>query len=105
MLSTPIAQYQVGIHSFVIAELACRSLPNRKKTLTCLDQLIALPVVREADVRMIIGARSLRAKGIDLTDAPLIASSLATPGTQPVDHRDGHLRRVADSIGIRAQLP
>ena len=88
----------------MIAELACRSLPNRKKTLTCLDQLIALPVVREADVRMMIEARSLWAKGIDLTDAPVIASSQAPPGTQPWTI-DGPLRRVADSIGIRAELP
>ena len=35
-----------------------------------------------ADVRQMIEARNLAAKGIGLTDAHLIASCLATPGTQ-----------------------
>jgi predicted nucleic acid-binding protein len=95
---------QLCIHPFVIAELACGSLPDRKKTLTYLDKLTALPVVRLADVRVMIEARGLWAKGIGLTDAQLIASCLATPGTR-IWTLDGPLGRVAESVGVLAKLP
>jgi predicted nucleic acid-binding protein len=47
-----------------------------------LDRLSPLRTVRLADVRHMIEARNLSAKGIGLTDAHLIASCLATSGTQ-----------------------
>ena len=95
---------QLCIHPFVVAELACGSLPDRQRSLAWLDQLNALPVVRLADVRVMIEARSLWAKGIGLTDAQLIASCLATPGVQ-VWTVDKALGKVAESLGIRATLP
>ncbi len=98
-----IASDQLCIHPFVAAELACGSLPDRQSTLTYLDQLTVLPIVRLADVRVMIEARSLWAKGIGLTDAHLIASCLATPGAQ-IWTIDGPLERVAHSVGIRAAI-
>ena len=62
------------IHPFVVAELACGTLPDRQKTLTYFDQLAALPTVRLADVRFMMEARGLWSKGIGLKDAQLIAS-------------------------------
>jgi predicted nucleic acid-binding protein len=94
---------QLSIHPFVVAELACGSLPDRQKTLTWLDQLIALPIVRLADVRVMIEARGLWSKRIGLTDAQLLASCLATPGTQ-IWTIDAALGKVAESIGIRAEV-
>ena len=99
-----IANDQLCIHPFVTAELACGFLPDRQRTLTYLDQLAALPIVRLADVRVMIEARGLWSKGIGLTDAQLIASCLATPGTQ-IWTTDKALGRVAGSLGIRAKLP
>jgi predicted nucleic acid-binding protein len=95
---------QLCIHPFVIAELACGSLPNRRKTLTYLDQLTALPVIPLADVRATIEARGLWSKGVGLTDAQLIASTLATPGVE-IWTVDAALGRVAESLGFRANLP
>ena len=103
-LSSLIANDQLCTHPFVVAELACGTLPSRKKTLAYLDQLISLPIVRLDDVRIMIEARGLWGKGIGLTDAQLTASCLATPGTQ-LWTTDGPLGRVADSLGIRAVLP
>jgi predicted nucleic acid-binding protein len=103
-LGNLIANDQLCIHPFVIAELACGSLPDRPKTLTYLDQLTTLPVVRLADLRIMIEARGLWAKGIGLTDPQLIASCLATPGTH-IWTIDGPLGRMAESLGIRAKLP
>lgn len=94
---------QLCIHPFVIAELACGSLPERQKTLTYLDQLTALPVMRLDDVRRMIEARGLWVKGIGLTDAELIASCLAMPGTR-IWTTDKPLGRITESLGIRATI-
>ncbi len=94
---------QLCIHPFVIAELACGSLPDRQKTLTYLDQLTVLPIVRLAEVRAMIEARGLWAKGIGPIDAQLIASCLSKSGTQ-IWTIDRPLCRVTESIGICAKL-
>lgn len=99
-----VANDQLCIHPFVVAELACGTLPDRAQTLIYLDQLATLPIVHLADVRFMIEARGLWAKGIGLTDAQLIASCLATPGTQ-LWTIDGPLGKVTESLGIRARLP
>ena len=98
-----ITNDQLCIHPFVGAELACGTLPDRQKTLAYLDQLATLPIVRLADVRFMIEARGLWSKGIGLTDVQLIASCLATPGTQ-IWTIDRTLGRVTESLGIRARL-
>jgi predicted nucleic acid-binding protein len=103
-LNTLIVNDQLCTHPYVVAELACGYLPDRQKTLTFLDNLIALRSVRVADVRVMIEARSLASKGIGLTDAHLIASCLTTPGTQ-IWTLDAALGRVAESLGIRASTP
>lgn len=100
-LANLVASDQLCTHPFVVAELACGSLPDRRKTLVWLDQLIALPVVPVADVRIMVDARSLWAKGIGLTDAQLIASCLSTPGAH-IWTVDSSLGKVAESLGIRA---
>jgi predicted nucleic acid-binding protein len=103
-LGTLIANDQLCTHPCVVAELACGYLPDRQKTLTYLDNLIALRAVRLADVRVMIEARGLASKGIGLTDAHLIASCLAAPGTQ-IWTIDTALGRMTEAIGIRATNP
>jgi len=102
-LGNLVTSDQLCIHPFVVAELACGTLPQRQKTLDYLDQLTTLTIVNLADVRFMIEARSLWSKGIGLTDLHLIASCLATPGTQ-IWTIDGPLGRVTESLGIRAKL-
>jgi predicted nucleic acid-binding protein len=99
-----IASDQLGIHSHVVAELACGFLPDRKNTLHYLDGLNQIRPVSLADVRLMIEARGPASKGIGLTDAHLIASCLAVPGTH-VWTIDGALGRVAELLGIRAAIP
>ena len=103
-LDTLIANDQLCIHPFVIAELALGTLPERQKTLAYLDQLISIRTMRLEDVRHMIEARGLASKGIGLTDAHLIASCLATPGAQ-IWTLDGKLGKVAEFLSIRAILP
>lgn len=99
-----IANDQLCTHPFVVAELACGYLPNRQQTLLDLDKLFSLPTIRTADVRFMIEARNLASKGIGFIDAQLIASSLATPGTQ-IWTIDEPLGRITESLGIRATIP
>lgn len=102
-LSTLIENDQLCIHPFLVAELALGTLPERTKALAFFDRLVHLRPVRLADVRHMIETRGLASKGIGLTDAHLIASCLATPGTR-IWTLDGKLSRVAESLNILAHI-
>ena len=56
-LETLIVNDQLCIHPFVIAELALGTLPERRRTLAYLDQLISIRPVRLEDVGHMIEAR------------------------------------------------
>jgi len=103
-LNRLVENSQLCMHPCLVAELALGSLPDRRRTLEYLDRLHQIPVMRVGDVRHMIEARGLFAKGIGLTDAYLIASCLAVPGTQ-IWTRDKKLGKAADSLGIRARFP
>ncbi len=94
---------QVVMHPFLVAELALGSLHDRPSTLAKLDSMPHLRTVDLRDVRHMIETRALHAKGIGLTDAHLIASCLATPGTL-LWTTDTRLAKVAESLAIRANL-
>jgi hypothetical protein len=95
---------QVLMHPCIVAELALGSLRDRTKTLAELDAFLETRVARLDDVRQLIEARKLYAKGIGLTDAHLVASCLITPGTK-LWTRDSALREVAQTLGIHTGLP
>jgi predicted nucleic acid-binding protein len=94
---------QLVTHPCVVAELALGSLRNRRKTLADLDCLPQLIVVSIEDVRLMIEARRIYAKGIGLTDAHLLASCLATAGTK-LWTSDRRLGEISETLGIRADL-
>lgn len=95
---------QVVMHPFLVAELALGSLHNRQKTLSDLDNLPQIRVAELTEVRQMIEARSLYAKGIGLIDAHIVASCLLTPPTM-LWTSDMRLGNVAASLGIRATIP
>jgi len=97
-------QGQIVIHPFIIAELALGSLKDRAKTLALLDQLPQVRVARLSELRTMIEARGLYNLGIGLTDAHLIASVFIDAPTL-LWTRDMRLRKVADKLGIHANLP
>jgi hypothetical protein len=94
----------VAIHPFVVAELSLRSLRDRVKTLAWLDFLPHVRIAQIAEVRRMIELRSLHGKGIGLTDAHLIASCLIEPPTL-LWTQDQRLSKVAESLGIAADIP
>jgi predicted nucleic acid-binding protein len=95
---------QILMHPFIVAEIALGSLQNRRKRLGEMDAMLEVRVAQLNEVRHMVEAHALYAKGIGLTDAHLIASCLMTPGTQ-LWTRDGALRRVAGALGIVTNLP
>lgn len=95
---------QVVMHPYLVAELALGSLHNRPAILAKLDNMPMAKMVDLRDVRLMIETRALYAKGIGLTEAHLVASCLATPGTS-LWTSDVRLGNVAASFGVRANLP
>lgn len=94
---------QVAIHPFIIAELALGSLQQRTKTLALLDLLPQVRVAQMNEVRLTIEARSLYSRGIGLIDAHLIASIFINQSAL-LWTRDKQLRKVAEDLGIHADL-
>jgi predicted nucleic acid-binding protein len=102
-LRTLLEANRIVMHPCVVAELALGSLGDREVTLAKLDSMPMLRLADLRDVRRMIEARTLWAKGIGLTDAHLLASCLVTPGTQ-LWTADIRLGREAELLGIRATL-
>jgi predicted nucleic acid-binding protein len=94
---------QVAMHPFIAAEISLRSLRNRKERLEEMESLLEITVAQLSEVRHMIESHALYSRGIGLTDAHLLASCLITPGTQ-LWTRDAALRKVAESLGVMANL-
>jgi predicted nucleic acid-binding protein len=95
---------QIVIHPCIIAELALGSLKDRTKTLALLDLLPHVRVAQLREIRSLTETRRLYGLGIGLTDVHLIASVLINPPTL-LWTKDKPLRKVAESLGMRASLP
>ncbi|HET9425599.1 MAG TPA: type II toxin-antitoxin system VapC family toxin [Gemmatimonadaceae bacterium] len=73
---------EVLTHSFVIGELACGNIANRREIL---DLLAELPRAREAtheEVMAMVDRRRLMGRELGYVDAHLLAASLLTPETR-----------------------
>ena len=94
-----LANDQIIMHPFVVAELALGSLRSRTSTLHYLDSLPPARVAHLSEVRHMIEAHAIYSKGIGLIDAHLLASCLLPPGTQ-LWTRDAALETVAAALGV-----
>jgi len=97
-------QGRIVIHPLIVAELALGSLRDRARTLALLDLLPQVKVAQLHEVRLMIESRHLYSLGIGLIDAELIASALIDPPTL-LWTKDKPLRKVAEALGIHANLP
>ena len=102
-MRTHLAQGQIVIHPFIIAELALGSLRDRAKTLALLDHLPQVRVAQLSEVRLTIESRRLYNLGIGLADAHLIASVFLNPPTL-LWTGDKRLRNAAKGLGIHARM-
>jgi predicted nucleic acid-binding protein len=89
---------QVLGHPFVIGELACGNLANRREILGLLAALPAAPTAEHTDVLAFIEQAHLHGQGIGWIDAHLLASAVLAPA--PLWTADKRLRRVAGALRV-----
>lgn len=99
-----LAQGRIVIHPLIVAELALGSLRDRAKALALLDLLPQVKVAQLHEVRHMIESRRLYSLGVGLVDVQLIASIFINPPTL-LWTKDKPLRKVAEALGIHANLP
>jgi hypothetical protein len=89
---------QVLTHPFVIGELACGRIRNRREILRILATLPVATVARHDDVMTFVDGRRLAGRGIGWIDVHLLASAvLSHAGLLTLDRR---LARVAEAAGV-----
>ena len=67
-------------HPFVIGELACGNLRNRREVLALLGRLPSAPAATQAEALAFLERRRLMGRGIGFVDVHLLASAvLAAP--------------------------
>ncbi len=66
---------QVFRHDFVIGELACGNLKNRREIMHLLESLPPAPLLSQEEVLYFIERHSLMGTGIGFVDAHLLASA------------------------------
>jgi predicted nucleic acid-binding protein len=89
---------EVGTHPFVIGELACGNLRNRKEILTLLSSLPSVHIASQAEALHLVEAHSLPGTGIGWIDIHLLASALLS--RTPLWTRDRKLQTAANALRI-----
>ena len=74
-LATLLQAGEVLIHPWVIGELACGNLRNRRDVLELLQGLPAAVVASDSEVLLLIEREQLMGRGIGYVDAHLLASA------------------------------
>ena len=97
-LSSLLEKVQVLVHPFVIGELSCGNLKNRREVLALLHELPAATIAENYEVLELIETRKLMGQGIGWIDAHLLAAALLS-GT-PLWTVDRKLRSLTASMGV-----
>lgn len=98
-LAAELVAGRVLVHPFVIGELACRNLKNRREVLDLLARLPAAPVATHAEALDFLERRSLMGRGIGLVDVHLLASAALAPPAR-LWTRDRRLTTVAAELDL-----
>lgn len=101
MLRNLLNEGQVLIHPFVIGELACGGLKNRKGVLANLKELPRAISAEHDEVMELMDKRALWGRGIGWIDAHLIASALLS-GCRLLT-TDGNMQKAAASAKVHAR--
>lgn len=87
---------EVLTHPFVLGELACLRLSQRATVLQLLAQLPRAIEATDEDVRGLVERHALMGRGLDWTDAHLLAAALLSDAGLLT--RDRNLARVAQEL-------
>ncbi len=74
-LAAALQAVQVGIHPWVVGELACGNLQARAQVLGLLQSLPPMPVASDREVLLFIDQQALMGRGIGYVDVHLLASA------------------------------
>ena len=85
-------------HPFVLGEIACGNLANRKPVLQLLQQLPMAVEAAADEVLRFIESSVLHGKGVGYVDVHLLAATVLTPGTT-LWTRAKRLHEIADALG------
>jgi predicted nucleic acid-binding protein len=96
-----LTQTQVMMHPFVLGELACGNLHNRREILTFLGDLPRTPMAENSEVLFFIEKRNLMGRGIGYVDAHLVAAASLARVT--LWTRDKALRTLAQELSLDAR--
>ncbi len=86
-------------HPFIVGELACGNLKNRKTILPLLQDLPTIQVATDDEVLFFVERHELMGRGIGYVDAHLLAAVMLE-GTAKLWTRDKRLCSVAESMGL-----
>ena len=98
-LADALRSEQVYLHPFVLAELACGNLRNRRELLELLGRLPLAIVATDVEALSFIEHRALMGRGIGYVDVHLLASTSLTRGSRLWTH-DKRLAHVATYLGL-----
>jgi hypothetical protein len=87
------------MHPFVLGELACGTLRNRRELLGLFRGLPAPPVATDDEAMLYSERHSLMGRGIGWIDVHLLAA-VALAGTAQLWTRDGRLAAVASELSL-----
>ena len=103
-LAAALERGEVLMHPFVLGELACGNLKNRKEVLRLLGELPAAPVATDTEALAFIERRALMGQGIGYVDVHLLAS-VALAGTARLWTHDRRLAEVAAGFKLGSAGP
>lgn len=89
---------QVLIHPFVVGELACGNLVNRKEIISLLHALPSAPKADDDEVLFFVERHKLMGRGLGIVDVHLLAS--AAMGGASIWTADKNLGLAARNLGI-----
>ena len=94
---------QVLMHPFVLGEMACGNLRNRKEVLVLLKDLPRSPVATDDEVLFFIERHALMGKGIGYVDAHLLAAT-ALDSSSRLWTRDQRLRKTSGLLSLASEF-
>ena len=97
-LTAALQAGEVFIHPWVVGELACGNLRDRRRVLQLLQGLPSACVATPAEVLTLIEQQQLMGRGIGFVDAQLLASARLSPCT--LWTQDRRLAELAAALGV-----
>ncbi|MDL9947620.1 type II toxin-antitoxin system VapC family toxin [Gordonia sp. ABSL11-1] len=103
LLTTLLADDEIGCHPLVVEELAMGSIANRDVVIDLLGNLARFPVLTHGELLHLVETRRLWGRGLSPVDAGLLGSALLVDGAT-LWTRDKRLRAVCVEVGVNSVI-